>query len=446
MYLSSFVLPVKLHSEQHLLLSTLTRAVVKVRNETYTAVLNGRWEDIHSADFDCLKKLEFVVDSLHDEKEKFIMDAVNLGQGSQHHFNLHLLPTMGCNFKCSYCFQHGVDHLSFKPLEIDVILNPIEKYLNVHGIKSLSIVLYGGEPTLNWHFTREFIDSLTLILNNSSIQYDTHIITNGYALTDEKLSFLASHNCRKIQVTMDGCKATHDSRRRLANGDSTFDKIVENIHTALDNNYIDKLTVRLNYDKKNMRSQMEFLNYLANEFDVNRILISLGCITGGHEEAWGAAPDYLSASVYTDVDISTNKEHIDAYVSLYSHAKHLGFKMKKNYIINGMCVSKRDHSVLLCPDGNYYKCGGLVGREEHSVGKIGSELIPQSNHYPDLYNKCFDRKCEMIPLCHSGCRLEGFYRGGHFNNQDCKYDLLKGINIELLKFNYGGGLSQTGSV
>jgi uncharacterized protein len=270
---------------------------------------------------------------------------------------------------------------------------------------------------------------LALILDSNNIKYNTEIITNGYALSDDKLSFLAMHNCEKIQITLDGCKEMHDSRRVFCNGKPTFEKIITNMHIALDNNYINKVSVRLNYDKQNVSSQVKLLDYLASEFDVNRIYISLGYVTDSAKEP--SFDSYINNNIP-----GINKEHIEAYISLYIHAKQLGFKMKKYYAINGICISKRNHSILMCADGNYYKCGGLVGRDDHSVGKVGSTLIPQSYHYPELYDKCFDKKCEMIPLCHSGCRLDAFNLKGRLNALDCKYDLLKGINVALLRTNY----------
>ena len=200
------------------------------------------------------------------------------------------------------------------------------------------------------------------------------------------------------------------------------------MHMAIDSNYMDKLSIRLNYDKENVQDQIQLLDYLASEFDVNRLIITFGWITNAAEEP--------SSTVFIHDNVLEIKEHVEAYVSLYAHARQLGFKMMKYFPINGLCISKRNQSVLMCPDGNYYKCGGLVGRDSHSAGKVGSELMPQSYHYPDLYDECFDRKCELIPLCYGGCRLDAFYHDGHLHSLECKYGLLKDINIELLKLNY----------
>lgn len=428
MKLSKFVLPLKLASDHFVLFSTLSKSVVKIDENTYHTIRNEDWEGICSTDFDCLKNMGFIVESLDDEKKSFVDNASSKSRDGKH-FNLHLLATTGCNFRCSYCFQDGVEPKSFKLGETDSLLAPIEKYLSEHGIETLSLVLYGGEPTLNWHFTKEFTNSLALILNNNGIKYDTEIITNGYALSDDKLSFLAAHNCKKIQITLDGCRGMHDSRRILRDGKPTFEKIIANIHTALDNNYVDKVSIRLNYDKQNVHSQMKLLDYLASEFDVNRIHISLGYVTDSSKEP--------SSTTYINNNVpESNKYHVKAYASLYARAKQLGFKMKKYYAINGICIAKRNHSVLMCADGNYYKCGGLIGRDNHSVGKVGSALISQSYYYPEVYDKCFDKKCEMIPLCHAGCRLDAFHNDGHLHSLDCKYHLLKGINKELLKINY----------
>lgn len=410
-----------------ILFNTVSKAVVRVEREIFNLLEQNRIDELTEEDIQDLSELGFIVDTHENENKRLLEEAISKSSDSTH-FDLHLLPTMGCNFRCIYCFQTGVESCHFVKEDIPSLLNPLKKYLLESNVKTFSFILYGGEPTLNWNFTLEYANNLFKFLKSHGISYDTQIITNGYNLGQDKLTFLKEHNCHKMQITLDGTREMHDSRRCLSNGLPTFDRIIKNMHIALDNNYIEKITVRLNYDRQNLSSQVDLIDYLKNEFGTERILLSLGWVTDTSKEPL--------PTMYIHGDAICNLEHIDAYLCLYSKAKLSGFSMKNYFVMNGICIAKRKQSIMLCPDGHYYKCGGMVGRSECSVGKIGDEFTFGANFYPELYNYCFKRKCELIPLCHTGCRLESYHLNGKWDGVDCKYDFLKEMNKRILKHNY----------
>ncbi|MDR1467119.1 MAG: hypothetical protein LBI55_01665 [Oscillospiraceae bacterium] len=143
--LSRFILPLRLDSSCFILFNTLSKSVVRVDENMCCAMKDEKWQEISLADINCLKKTGFIVESLDDEKKLFINNTLSKIRDDKH-FNLHLLATTACNFRCSYCFQDGVRSNSFKLGETDRLLVPIEKYLIEYGIKTLSIVFYGGSP------------------------------------------------------------------------------------------------------------------------------------------------------------------------------------------------------------------------------------------------------------------------------------------------------------
>lgn len=58
-----------------------------------------------------------------------------------------------------------------------------------------------------------------------NLDYQADRITNGYLLTEKVVAMLPSLSISSLQITIDGMKAVHDSRRCLKLGAPTFDRI-----------------------------------------------------------------------------------------------------------------------------------------------------------------------------------------------------------------------------
>lgn len=62
-----------------------------------------------------------------------------------------------------------------------------------------------------------------------------------------------------IQVTLDGSKQAHDSRRILHNHQPTFEHILDNIRECAD---ILNISIRINVDKTNINEATEIFDWL----------------------------------------------------------------------------------------------------------------------------------------------------------------------------------------
>ena len=87
--------------------------------------------------------------------------------------------------------------------------------------KQLTVTWFGGEPLLE--FKR--IVSLTKKMQALNLDYQADMITNGYLLTEKVVAMLPSLSISSLQITINGMKAVHDSRRCLKLGAPTFDRI-----------------------------------------------------------------------------------------------------------------------------------------------------------------------------------------------------------------------------
>ena len=95
-------------------------------------------------------------------------------------------------------------------------------------IRHLSVAWYGGEPLLAF----DTICTLTGQFRNLGLTYEkAGLVNNGYLLDDEKINKLNDLMIASIQITLDGPREVHHTRRVLANGGPTFDR--KELHSRL---------------------------------------------------------------------------------------------------------------------------------------------------------------------------------------------------------------------
>ena len=165
-----------------------------------------------------------------------------------------VLVTTGCNLKCSYCFEKKERG---KKINIDKLIEFLKE--NPY-IKRFS--LFGGEPLLALDVIEKVIDyiensELDENQKNSLLDSARGIITNGTLIP--KFIKRIKKNKLHLQISLDGCKESHDLNRVFPNGNKTFDLLMESIklcnendiqyslHGVLSKNTVKYLIIFVNY-------------------------------------------------------------------------------------------------------------------------------------------------------------------------------------------------------
>lgn len=137
-----------------------------------------------------------------------------------------LQATNKCNINCSYCFEGKKGSSSMTIEMIPDIISFIQKYVKndfISDKEHLCVNFNGGEPLLNFEFIKEAVSELKKInVNNFTMS------TNFTLITSEILDFLIENNFY-IQISLDGCKLSHDLCRKDYNNNGTFEKLVSKI-------------------------------------------------------------------------------------------------------------------------------------------------------------------------------------------------------------------------
>ena len=422
---SKFILKIK-EKNRIIIYNILNGAVIELEKNIYDNILKKNADkDI----LEILKQNEMIIDSEFNEDDNF-KKALLYEWNNCNFLDLHLVVTTGCNFKCPYCYQKGIKSEVITIDKADRILKFLDMYVCKYKIKESAVEITGGEPTTNWDIAKYLLEGIDKIYKKYKIEYKTYIVTNGYEFTSEKVDFIAKYNWKRLQITLDGLDSIHNTRRILAGGKPTFDKIIQNIDYIIKNNKISKINLRINYDKSNINYVPDFLKYIKEKFGVDKFSISLGLIT--------KTVNCSEANVFIDLNGIEENDFVEKYIKLYKCALKLGFEMSDIFSFDGMCTAKLKHGFLIEPNGNLVKCVSGVGRKEFVIGNIDELKDYESYFFLDLYDDCLKKNCPFVPICHTSCRFDAFIKNGDIKKINCKRDILEKINKKIIKIYYGG--------
>lgn len=350
---------------------------------------------------------------------------------------LTLIPTLACNFRCTYCFEAGNQYPNIQMSEdvMDAVLKLIEDKLNING--NLNISWFGGEPLLSFDVIEKMQVKILEIVERKKLNFGSAIITNGYLLSKEISDKLVALKINFAQITIDGPKEIHDQKRVLINGQGTFDVLVNNILKANENLNI---SIRVNVQKDNISMLENFIDYLVN--------IGIGK-SKNIKVYFAVVKDYSAVNSSISSNCFSVKEFAKEEVALNKIAYQKGLNI--NYRINPnitVCGSLSPKSLVIEPDGKIQKCWETVGDDEKSVGNL---LLPNTSTPKNVKNlsqwyawsdfdsvKC--RECNILPICMGGCPLHSLNEQSikDSSNYQChayKYNLNSVLELIALKHN-----------
>ena len=211
-------------SENYFIMNPLTKNADILTPEKAQEIMNKTYNDA-----DEYISKGYLIDASEEERLHKLRYLDFLDERESNEVQIFFVPWYDCNFSCSYCYQEGYS-CEHKPLTEEVI-NAFYDYINREfSDKKKYITIFGGEPLLAGAGARARIEQI--IAKAAERDIAVAVVTNGYNLADY-LDVLGKGRIREIQVTLDGPREVHDSRRPLKNGGPSFDRIVAGIDGAL---------------------------------------------------------------------------------------------------------------------------------------------------------------------------------------------------------------------
>lgn len=328
-----------------------------------------------------------------------------------------ILLTWACNLRCVYCYE-GAGEIRNKFLNMEEsasIVKFIKKRIDIVRPHNVSIMLFGGEPLLNLKAGKVILEEIDNYCKERQVVLNTSIITNGVLIDEEKVEFLKKYNCQYIQITLDGVKEIHDTRRVSKDGSSSFDKIIHTLKMMNARTDFVKPLIRVNIDKNNINSTEDLLSFLAAE-GLNACGIDFGIVHGGTE-----ACSAYSSSCFVEEELG------DLLSSLWKLAKKYGFNINPRPMRKFVyCGLNKENAYTIAPTLDVYKCWEQVGEEKFKIGRIDNDgglkedlynLVDWMSINPVEVPEC--RECVYLPACGGGCAARAYDRTGSFHDVGC---------------------------
>lgn len=398
--------------------STLSGTIAVLDEESMEKLSNDKLEGLEEAGllFDPLK-----------EKINLLSDFKYIREDTTE-TNYTILLTYNCNLECIYCYEGERKNNKFMDENtclkvIDFILNDIKSKKS----SKVNIMFYGGEPLLNIKCIELLGENLKYRLNKLGIEFSSSMISNGINLSLDIIEKLKLLNLYQIQITLDGPKEIHDSRRCSKNNISYFNTILENIKNA--SRYF-KVILRINFDRQNFKtitSLIDDIAYLANENIIMKFAPTYDLCN-----KYECSNEFVLTSVETAKNIN--------YLTDYCFNK--GFNIDNDILGTRLCGAYCKSELVIDPNGDLYKCIGYVGMNQYIIGNIFSDSRYENNELFKTYittspwkNKKCDN-CEFLPICGSGCRYHATVLGKSLDEYHCKKEYYSELYKELIKIQY----------
>lgn len=276
------------------------------------------------------------------------------------HFTV--MPTMSCNARCFYCFEHGSKRYPMSDQTSKDVAEFIER--RSQGNK-FEILWFGGEPLYNI----KAIDIICDELNKKNLDYTSAMISNGY-LFDEAVAKRAKNDWKLsyVQITLDGTEDIYNKTKAYIykSDKSPFEIVLNNIGTIVKNGI--RVLIRLNMDSHNKDDLHCLIDLLSKRFGDYKAMISV--------YVW-LLYDNRGAVKNIKSDMERH-ELTEALLGLENSILKAGLSVKSlpdKELKANMCSADGNNCVTVLPNGKIGKCDHYSDSE--FIGDIYSNVYDE---------------------------------------------------------------------
>lgn len=348
---------------------------------------------------------------------------------------MYLIITQGCNLGCKYCFLENMDaNWVNRRMDIKTARVAIDKYIQhikKNKISEASIMLFGGEPLINWDLFKGIINYTRttypeLFRKNAKNKLSFRTVTNGTLITKQKALYFKKNNIIPA-ISLDGPKHINDKNRIFKGGNkSVYDAVMDVIKILKENDCPFGLSITLS--KEVVDEGQKIVDWLK-DLDVKDI--------------------YFNPLHYNE----SNDEWKVHYEKSTKFIINSFFELLRNDIVNGRpvrqissfvkrsfyyadCGSAGLHQIAVKPDGEVLVCQCDYTSEKNKLGNILEDdietMINSANterwikSIPLLKKEC--QNCESIFICGGSCLTQNANMFDH----SCMVDQTYCIYIKMM--------------
>jgi len=405
-------------SENYFILNPLSGQADILSPDKAMEILQKKYTDI-----DEYAEKGYLVDEAEEEKQfkKAYWDFLDNRDNSE--IQIFFVPWYSCNFKCTYCYQEGYTEKD-ESLSFQVIDAFFEYVKTEFAGKPKYVTVFGGEPLLTGVRNKDSIEYLVDKANEYEL--DLAFVTNGYAL-EEYVPILKRGRIREIQVTLDGTKDVHNSRRPLKGGKDTFEAIVRGVDRALEEGLL--INMRSVVDRENMENLVNLADFAIEKGWTSRknFKTQLGRNYELHFCQTGQNKLYDRVSLYRDLYqlITGNPRFLEYHKPAYSISRFIFEKGELPDPLFDSCPACKSEWAFDFT-GRIYSCTATVGKSGESLGTYypsvsRKDVIIDQWESRDIstIEKC--RDCSLQLACGGGCAsVAKNNHNGDIHSPDCR--------------------------
>lgn len=286
--------------------------------------------------------------------------------------------TLDCNLRCWYCYEKKIHKSKLYPNVIEAIESNISLQYNKTRFKTLKISFFGGEPFLNFEGIRTILSFANKFCETKDVVLLADFTTNATLIRQDYLEYLKKFICF-FQITLDGDCKTHNKIKHIE-GQDTFKRTIENIHSISKRIRKSYVWVRINYDANTLDNIDNILPFL-NDLDRKRTFLIL-------RKIWQTDAENISSKQLLGAiqKILNKKFFVDCYALSRS----------------SICFAERMSQVLINFDGKVFKCS-TIGNfdDENSLGSMDletGEILWNLNKIAQIPRVIKNERCNNCPL------------------------------------------------
>lgn len=355
-------------------------------------------QSMHPTFFDFLVEKGFLVENAEDELQK-VKDLVSLIDNDESVFQLHINPTMNCNFKCWYCYETHIKDSKMDISTIDSTVRFVKGILTSRKdtLKFFSLDWFGGEPLL--YFKRVVLPILKevhALCASLGIEMASGVTTNGLLINSEVIQAAKLFNLSFFQITLDGHRDRHDVVRFMSEGRGSYDAIIKNIKLLAANSI--KVLIRINCSPETLPD----LKKISEDF----------------RDLTVEAREFIEFDLHKVWQDNYNVSDEDLY-DIRWYYREQGFKVAtgSHDLVMNSCYGDHKNHATINYNGEVFKCTARDFTSTNSEGYLSDsgEVIWNDKYTKRLESKfknkpCLD--CVILPICNGGCSQQALEHEG----------------------------------
>jgi uncharacterized protein len=384
------------------LYQTMTEAFILIPESAWSHLNNGSSAGVNSSTVDMLSENGFLVNEGVNETALFKAWM----QQYVHDFSTiksKVLVTRRCNNQCIYCILDPKPKDMSRNTAIAMDRFYLEIIKEKHPRKVQDDYL-GGEPLLNPGIILESAARRYFYCLGRGIEYGFTITTNGTLLQPSIIIKMKEAGLSGIRVSMAGPGPVHDSLRPSAGGGKTYDLIIRNLKNI---SGLIPISIECQYDA----SSQDYQNIPEMLDDFSKYDIPIENI------AFTPILPRRGRSLF-----NTGMGDPEKFLYLKQEARKRGYPVDDESP-KSACMADFRSRFIFDVDGHCLPCPSL-GHSEMAYGHVntGIDFVLESQLLQrELPDRCLN-KCELLPICMGGCRLQALIKNDDFGGIDCNYD------------------------